>query len=178
MIIYVFNDIYRDVSGKFELWNKKSWKMFWWKKCAFFFVWNDCCQAFQMQIVTEKKWAKKCIGIKKGVFLKLDVFIQGKFKQIEKHSMHFLPIYMSFLKKFLSHMSFLKKQNKFLKFISISNNCKKISKFFSVHKFFLDLRFRKIVRRFIGNSPRATGNIKKISLGLRPREIFLIFPLP
>ena len=75
-------------------------------------------------------------------------------------------------------MSFLKKQNKFLKFISISNNCKKISKFFSVHKFFLDLRFRKIVRRFIGNSPRATGNIKKISLGLRPREIFLIFPLP
>ena len=37
---------------------------------------------------------------------------------------------------------------------------------------------RKIVRRFIGNSPRATGNINKISLGLRPREIFLIFPLP
>ena len=50
-----------------------------------------------MQIVIKKNEQKSVLVEEEGVLLtlqgkKLDDFIQGKFKQIEEHSMHFLPI--------------------------------------------------------------------------------------
>ena len=150
------------------------------KNAPFFLcVWNDfVAKLFKCKLWQKKNRQKSVYGITKGVVFKTWCFHTGEI-WIDWKTFNAFPSHIYELSEEISfpYMSFLKKQNKFLKFISISNNCKKISKFFSVHKFFLDLRFRKIVRRFIGNSPRATGNIKKISLGLRPWENFFDIPL-
>ena len=62
----MFSMTFIDMSGEFELWKKKSWKIFCGKNARFLF-WNNFA-SFSNVIMKEKNGKRKFIGKNKGDF--------------------------------------------------------------------------------------------------------------